>query len=356
MNLRYYIRNLFLNRYFQHIIFWLFYFLLWSITFANLYYSSETFIKSYLRACGEIISVMPVRILATYFTLYLLDWKEFISGNFAKTILVFLVSVAFFGLLHRLSDYYLATQFSTNKEIAFFHISQIIRDLVNTYSIVAVAATFKLIRQWHKSQQNSSRLEREKLQAELSLLKTQIHPHFLFNTLNNLYALTLKKSDTAPEIVLRISELLSYVLYECNADRVCLEKEIGLLNNYIALEQIRYGKRLQIDYKIKGEVSGKIIAPMLLLPFVENGFKHGVSGEINEPWIKIYVNVEAETLHLYVENSKSEVTARDSHRYKEGIGIANVKKRLNLAYSNRFTLKIEDKGVSFCVNFKLQLT
>lgn len=220
---------------------------------------------------------------------------------------------------------------------------------INIYTIAVVAAIIKLLKQWFNTQQINSSLKQEKLAAELKFLKAQIHPHFLFNTLNNLYALTLKKSSKAPEVVLKLSELLDYMLYECNVPKVTLEKEIAMLENYIALEKIRYGDDLKIDFKIDNEVKGLLISPMLLLPLVENAFKHGVSKEIHEKLIEINLNTNKGLLEFSIENSKDSKSINSKNSYTEGIGLRNVIRRLELVYKDKHQLKIDDKGGSFKV-------
>ena len=148
--------------------------------------------------------------------------------------------------------------------------------------LVVFMSSVKILRHWYKTEQHTRNLEREKLEAELKFLKAQIHPHFLFNTLNNLYSLTLKKSDYAPEVVLKLSGLVNYMLYYTKEQAVPLAKEIESIHNYIALEKIRYGKELEIAFDVSGNIGSSMISPMLLLPFIENSFKHGVSDEIKE--------------------------------------------------------------------------
>ncbi len=174
----------------------------------------------------------------------------------------------------------------------------------NIYVMPAMFASVKLFEYWYVNQINNQELQKQKLESELKFLKSQIHPHFLFNTLNNLYALTLDKSEEAPEVVVKLSGLLSYMLYECNAPRVPLEKEINLLQDYLAMEKIRYRNELKVDFDVQGKVNGKLIAPLLLIPFVENGFKHGLSKQINNPWIYIALRINNDSLHFNVKNNK----------------------------------------------------
>src|SRR5690606_14711726 len=177
-------------------------------------------------------------------------------------------------------------------------------------------------------------------------LKTQIHPHFLFNTLNNLYALTLKKSSRAPEMVLKLSELINYMLYECTSEEVPLEKEIKFIRNYGDIEKMRYGEKLDIDIRVTGDAQGRKIAPLVLLPFVENCFKHGASEELQQSWVKVTIDVNAYNTLIKVENNKATV---NGVKKKKGIGITNVKRRLDLIYQNAHELKIINGEETFLV-------
>lgn len=219
------------------------------------------------------------------------------------------------------------------------------------YPIVFTAVAIKLLKYWYTNQKAQQILRQEKLQAELKFLKTQIHPHFLFNTLNNLYALTLKKSDKAPETVLKLSELINYMLYECRSDEVSLTKEIKFIRNYVDIEKMRYGDKLDVDIRVSGEVTDRKIAPLILLPFVENCFKHGASEDLQQSWVKVTIDSHPDHLVIKVENSKA---GTNGHTREEGIGIENVKRRLDLLYPEKHALKIINGDETFLVILSIQ--
>ena len=221
-------------------------------------------------------------------------------------------------------------------------------------TIGGFAAAIKLVKVWYQKQEAYQQIEREKLQTELQLLKSQVHPHFLFNTLNNLYALTLRKSDQSPAVVLKLSELLSYMLYDCNASEVPVEKEITFMRNYIGLEQLRYGDRLDMSINISGDYQSKLIAPLLLVPFLENAFKHGTSEQLEQAWMHLDLSVQGTTLKFKLINSR-EVTEHDE-TYVGGIGLQNVKKRLHLLYPDRHDLRITAEDETFMVTLTLELS
>ena len=219
--------------------------------------------------------------------------------------------------------------------------------------VVVGAAFIKLLIQWYNSKQQNQLLAQENLETELKFLKSQIHPHFLFNTLNNLYALTLKKSDKAPETVLRLSELLDFMLYDCNASKINLDKELHIVKSYIDLEELRYNDSVYIQFDITGETTKIEIAPLLILPFVENCFKHGISEQTDKSWIKISLDVNDNLLTLLAENSRSNKSQEENNGYKEGIGIENVRRRLQLLYPGKHKLEIKKDNHIHSVKLEL---
>jgi LytS/YehU family sensor histidine kinase len=212
---------------------------------------------------------------------------------------------------------------------------RIARNTVRLYPILALTMFIKVLRNSYDKERQLRMVEGERFKAELSYLRSQIHPHFFFNTLNSLYALTLKKSDQAPGIVMRMSGLMHYILYQTKSDLVMLEEEITQLKNYIAIEELRFGDRLEYSFQSSGPIEGKLISPLLLLPFVENALKHSLSDEPEKAWVTIDLKVTDNQLFFYVENSTSKPLRPDTH---QGIGLENVIKRLNLSYPNRFNL------------------
>jgi two-component system, LytTR family, sensor histidine kinase AlgZ len=194
--------------------------------------------------------------------------------------------------------------------------------------------------------------QKEKLTAELQLLKAQVHPYFLFNTLNNIYSFSLDQSPKTPGLILKLSSLLSYMLYDCNAEQVRLEKEIEVMKNYIDLEKERCDNKLEISWSVEGNVRDQFISPLLMMPFLENAFKHGVSEQIENPWLSIDISVKSDILRCKIANSKNEFAPP----CEIGIGITNVKKRLEVLYPGKYELKISDEGNFFVISLMLKLT
>ena len=210
----------------------------------------------------------------------------------------------------------------------------------------------KFFKLWTIKQREWIQAQQEKTTAELQLLKAQVHPHFLFNTLNNIYSFSLDNSPKTPELILKLSSLLSYMLYDCKTDEVRLEKEIEIMKNYLDLEKERYGNKIEISWNVTGDTKDKFIAPLLLLPFLENAFKHGASEQIEKPWLGVDISVKNDTILYKIVNSKNE----NVQESKNGIGINNVKKRLELLYQGKYELKINDEGNFYVVSLMLILS
>jgi hypothetical protein len=221
--------------------------------------------------------------------------------------------------------------------------------------VVTTAACFSSLslgKQWLVKQREFLQAQQEKITAELQLLKAQVHPHFLFNTLNNIYSFSLEGSPKTPELILKLSSLLSYMLYDCKAEEVRLEKEVEIMKDYIDLEKERYSNTIEISWNVEGDIRDNYISPLLMLPFLENAFKHGASEQIEKPWLGVDISVANNLLKFKITNSKNEYIPHSSN----GIGINNVKKRLELLYPGKYELKINDEGDFFAVSLMIKLS
>jgi len=336
-----------------HLLFWLFYLLVFSVSY-TIHYDKLSVFDVMLRFS----ITLPVDIFASYFTAYFLLPFFLLKGKYVKFIVFFLLSAFLFVMLQRAFLYFITVPIFTPEwveKMKFFDFDFIF-SFFNIYAIVGIFTSMRLFKFWFKNQQATHNLKEEKLEAELKFLKSQIHPHFLFNTLNNLYALTLDKSDQAPEVVIKLSNLLDYMLYEANDPKVSLKKEIILIQNFLDLESIRYGESLEIKFDIIGNTAGYYIAPMLMLPFIENSFKHGLSKQTEKPWLNIQLNCERGLLHFNVRNSQGKNKSNKKESYTEGIGLANVKRRLDLIYSKNYKLNIYDEIDFFEIDLFINLT
>jgi two-component system LytT family sensor kinase len=214
----------------------------------------------------------------------------------------------------------------------------------STLWYLGLMVALKLAIDWYEQQRVFQQIVVEKLQAEVNFLRSQVNPHFLFNVLNNLYALTLRKSDLAPDVVLRLSEMMEYMLYDSDEAFVPLEKEIGYLHCYLDLEKLRFGDHSDISLATNGEPGGREIAPLLLLPLVENAVKHGVSRQEESSWLHGALQVDRDTLRFSVSNS---LPLGGSRSGKGGIGLVNLRRRLDLLYPGRYSLETKETSTEY---------
>jgi sensor histidine kinase YesM len=329
----------------MHIVFWIVVLLYYTLFFGHQQ-------GNYLITFQFVLLLMPITIATTYFFNYYLipnyllknKIRQFVLfgaytliASFWITSLIFLPTITLVGSGPGMFDKSLIDLYFV---------------IVGLYSVSILAILIKLLKYWYEQQHASLQLIKEKTETELAMLKGQINPHFLFNTLNNIYALALKKSDLTAESVVKLSEMLDYLLYECNADLVDINKEIKLIQNYIYLQKIRFGRRLDILFDTEGVLEQKI-PPMLLLPFIENSFKHGVGKQSKEVWVKMMLHADDQYILFNVMNSKLRQKGYGDSPESGGIGLKNVKKRLKLLFQNNYALDIENLSDTFKVRLQI---
>jgi LytS/YehU family sensor histidine kinase len=221
-------------------------------------------------------------------------------------------------------------------------------------TIGGLAASIKLIKSLYMKEQRNTQLQKENIASQLQLLKAQVHPHFLFNTLNNIYSYTQNTSPEASRLVTGLSDLLRFILYECNQPLVPLAKELKMIHDYIELEKVRYGNELDLHVDLPQQTNDLYISPLLLLPLVENCFKHGTSQILDQPWISLHITIFKERhIQMKLLNGKSNEQA--AAKTSSGIGIQNVQKRLELLYPDKHELIITNEEDVFIVNLKMEL-
>lgn len=223
---------------------------------------------------------------------------------------------------------------------------------MNSLLVLTVSGGLKMTKEWFRNERMKKEMENEKMASELALLKSQINPHSLFNNLNSIYSLAIKKSEDAPKAIVKLSEMMRYMLYDSNAAQISLGKEVEHLHNYIGLQKLRINRKTQIIFETIGDIDSKMIEPMLLEPFVENAFKHGdVFREQSQ--INIQLKIAGDQLFFHVENTVTQNGhIKDKH---SGIGLKNIEKRLNLLYPDRHQLEIGQGSDKFTVSLKLNL-
>lgn len=297
---------------------------------------------------------LPAKIVGTYTFVYLILPLATQKRKFVTFAVFVLIHFFLFGLLIRASIYFTNPfpEVTNFRRTPFLNPTSILAKAASDYVLPGIASAIYFFKRWYREEQKNKKMVAEKVAAELNFLKAQIHPHFLFNTLNNLYTLILMKSDEAPDIVLKLSELLDYMIYKSKDNFVPLNKELEIIEGYIDLEKMRYSKRLDLTYKVNGEADNYLIAPLIMLPFIENCFKHGASKDRINPVVNIEINILPECLSLKAVNSIPQKKGNDEPE-KEGIGLSNVKRRLDLIYADRYELNINSDDKLFEVDLKV---
>lgn len=337
---------------FRHISFWLVY-----IIYQAVHQGWDDGDKFTFTIGHEFITDVPIAILLAYINLYVLMPVFFYKQKYAFYAVGFAFLLLVGGLMERFSGWFIWMPWDKvhypeaykTENRNFWIPVKIFRNAIEDFSVIIITMVIKLMRNSYLHEKKLREIEQEKFSAEMGLLKAQINPHFFFNTLNSLYALTLKGSEQASNVVLRLSDLMHYMLYDASANKVLLKDEIKHLENYISIEQMRFADRLELSFQYSGDIAGKMIAPLLLLPFIENAFKHGIGD--NSGWITINLKVTGSKLFLKVENSccaTGKVNAT-------GLGLQNVKRRLELMYPDAYELHIANNTDFFEVDLKLDL-
>ncbi len=232
--------------------------------------------------------------------------------------------------------------------------------LTGTYLISLIAAVFYFIKVSYRTNEEKANIEKQKntlelklKEVQLHLLKEQIHPHFIFNMMNNLYALVNENAALSRDVIVGLSDLLDYMLYECNTEHVELSKEIEFINNYINLEKIRHDDNFNVKTDFPKDVTGVTIAPLMLFPFVENAFKHGLK-QTNNDFITMQLSITSRKIEFNVKNYKHDIAdAGNKTKTSKGLGLKNVRERLELLYQNRYDLHISSDNNCFDVNLKI---
>lgn len=331
------------RRIWLHIGFWSAYLLLYT-------YLSGRYDMRFGAAFISELAQLPAKIGATYLILHWLElaqshiwrllWRSalvLIAATFMnRFIMFFILYPAFY------KQYY---------TMQFWDVDRLLFTLIDIGTVVAVATALKLGRFRMESREREQHLIQEKLQSELQFLRAQTNPHFLFNTLNNIYALARRESPKAAEVLLRLSKLLRFMLYECSHPTIPLADEARIIQDLIELEKLRYGDRLRINYTENIDNQGQAIAPLLLLPFVENAFKHGAGENRFLTEIDIRLYVKNNELTFEVINDKEPDTGVN----EAGLGLNNVKRQLELLYPNIHQLTIENQGNKFIATLHLTL-
>ncbi|MEP7322708.1 MAG: histidine kinase [Saprospiraceae bacterium] len=348
-----------LPRFWFHVIFWLVYLLFESyLEFAWIsasYTTLSPFYRFFIAFQGECFIILVIKIPLCYFFIYLIN-------NLAYKVKRPVLIIPAIGLavlvLTSILNRWLSTRFILKY---IYHddtpveqvitLNRIISSFIDLIFILGVVLAIKQYRLYHRSLEKSKELLKEKLEAELKYLKNQTNPHFLFNTLNNLYALARKKADETPEVIMKLSKLLRFMLYESGKSKITIKEEIQVIMDYIELEKLRYNERLRINVVTETDDEFQPIAPLILLPFVENAFKHGASESRFETHIDIVITLSKQDLSFTIENSMDGLPKSPN---PDNIGLINIKRQLELLYPAH-QLSIKQTQTLFKVSLNIKL-
>lgn len=290
--------------------------------------------------------------LAFWLLIFYVNWSYLIPKYLARNqIMLYIINVLGLLLLYGLAkspmDYYVFRQFNPNMK-AVYTSERLLQYGLGGLMLVFISSGLKVTGNYIRNERRNKELENQKLVAELAFLKSQVNPHFLFNTLNNIYSLAYKQHPETPDAIMKLSLLMRYMLYESNDTLVGLQKEVEHIHNFIDLQKLRLREQTSIQFNVEGEIAGKQIAPMLMMTLVENAFKHGLVSK-NEIGIIIHLTVTGGYLLFSTANNIS------THKKREfgGIGLQNLRQRLNLLYHNRHTLSFEEKDGVFYATMKI---
>ncbi len=356
-------------RFWRHISFWLF----WGLFLGFLYSfigagNNESYFFNLSCAMVDSFAFLPTHIFLSYALMYFAIPRFVVTHRYwiaAFWIIVLFLITALLSLL--LSIYVLPTirlwVFSAEVAKKLFKYQSVsggiwlglMAGLRGGITIGGIAAAIKLMKYWYVKEQRNLQLQKENIATQLQLLKAQVHPHFLFNTLNNIYSYSQIASPVTPSLIMGLSEMLRYILYECNKPLVPLSKEIKMLQDYCSLEKVRYDNHLdlQIDVPVLNEEL--LVAPLLLLPFAENCFKHGASNLLEDAWVSISIKTEGDLLKVKMINSKPLDNNNTAAPGSGGLGISNVKTRLHLLYGGKYELQTTTEEDVYIVTLQLQL-
>ena len=322
---------------------------IWLLTTALLLYLERPIDDS--RELAAVLASVGFYAAIVYFNLNYLFPEFLLEKRVGLYLLLFLLAALIMTPLRSLVIYWIYVRSPIDVDGLLQQQSAI---FLSHIAVGAGSTMMKIASDWTRNNRERQKLQAQTLQSELKFLRTQINPHFLFNTLNSLYALTLKKSDRAPETVLKLSEMMRYMLYESNARSVPLSSEVDYLRNYLDLERLRHGEGADIRFEVDGDVDHQEIAPMILVTFVENAFKHGLGKVLQAGFVHIVLLVEHEEIRFHIENAKpSELIRSDD---PGGIGLVNVERRLDLLYPGQHELHTLITDDTYAVDLYLDLT
>jgi len=335
-------RSIYQNRVLQHILFWFVSFLVLLRLFAGS--ASIEKIDYIYTALFHISLIIGIYINLLVLIPGLLSKKRYFLYGVLLVLLI--LATAMFNLFF--FDQWVGYIMPGYYFISYYEFIDIVKFVV---VYIGITSLIKLSKAWFELSETNrrlSQLQKEKIETELKALKGQINPHFLFNSMNSIYSLALNQSPKTPEIILKLSEIMRYIIYEANVDYVDLTKEVEYLKDYIDIQELRTNKRASLLFEVTGELNNIRIAPLLFFPLVENSFKHGIKGATGKSFVHIHLHVSEKNLVFAIENNKGIPVDIEKNHF-QGIGLDNVRKRLEMIYPGLHELTITETSETFKV-------
>jgi sensor histidine kinase YesM len=348
----------------RHLVFWGF----WGLYFGMIRELNPRYLKlnghfpNFVQTMGEALLLLLPQAILVYPFLYFILPRYFFTGKYIKAsiwVVVFLILTTFISAClliyipwHKVMWLSSQTELFRGADGSEKWMLAYLSAMQGSLTATALAASFKLFKYYYVKNLRNLQLQKENTAAQMQLLTAQIHPHFLFNTLNNIYSQTQLESPKGSKMIMGLSDMLRYILYEGDKKMVPLNQELLMIKEYLSLEKIRYGNKLEVHVLLPDNTENLCIAPLLLLPFVENCFKHGTSNILKHPWINLSIELKNTMLVMKLMNGKISVK-KDIN--SAGIGIANVRQRLELLYNDKYDLQIREDEEVFVVDLKVEL-
>ena len=349
----------------RHLLFWGF----WGFYFGMvrelnpLIYKQTGHFPNLIKTMAEAFLILLPQTVLVYPLLYFILPRYVFTGKYIRASIWFIVFLFLTVFIHAVllisipwpKVFYLSSYvklFDGISDLQKFQLA-FLAALQGSLTAAALAASFKMFKYYYLKNVRNQQLIKENIAAQLQLLKAQVHPHFLFNTLNNIFSQTQTESPKGSKMIMGLSDMLRYILYEGQKPLVSLKQELLMITEYINLEKIRYGNKLDVHVLMPDKSDNLYIAPLLLLPFVENCFKHGASNMLENPWINLTIELKNITLVMKLMNGKA--SSKQNAYGQSGIGITNVRQRLDFLYKEKYDMQIREDEEVFVVDLRLEL-
>jgi sensor histidine kinase YesM len=329
----------------MHAVAWVIYVFLYSTLWRD---SNRTFNEALVIQ----LWLLPPKFFLVYSALLVLIPQFFLRGKYVLFFTTLVFASMLGGLFNQIIVHFIVPNdlSGLSPSESFWDFSRISKRLTYINSTLLFALTAEGIRMWYEQKQTNEKLVKEKMASELSLLRSQLQPHFFFNTMNNLYSLVLQKSDLAPALILQLSDMMRYIISSSRLERIPLAQEVNFIRDYIGIESVRYTRKIRVDAEWPEEVNGFEIPPLTLFPFVENAFKHGVAEEVESAWVSVKLTVDGKTLSYTVRNS----VPRNHRPNGAQIGLRNTNERLKIVYGDDATLNTTSNEHVFEATLKIK--